>query len=289
MFDALGKEGINGLTKSAVIYRDESARFIYVCFHCGSMFNESSATIQHVETHFQLANVMVDQTSAGHSQLPMDGQDINDKLAMSPSHDNFAIKTEVPDDYGDIPLTITAVPIIQTMFCDDEDSEDTKPISKKRKNTKDMKQKTVKETSVVKSRQQEASIENPYRCHICSKICKNASTLRGHLNRHTNAELLRINKCKTCDEYFKSASTLRSHVLKCHLLRQTAGQGDFVRYEEKESFTEEQHSCEFCTEKFYIKANLDVHVNAVHSGERRLQCSTCNAIFTAPKVILNFC
>ncbi|KAG4073424.1 hypothetical protein HA402_000648 [Bradysia odoriphaga] len=285
VFDTLGKQGINGLTKSAVIYRDDSARFILVCFHCGNMFNECNAALLHIESHFQLANVMVNQTSTIDSQFTVDGSDMNDKLAMSPIRDNFAIKTEAPDEYSDIPLTITAVPIIQTVFCEDDE---VKPMPKERKDTKERKPRKVKDSSVVKSSRKRAPMKNPYRCHVCSKICRDAPTLRGHLNRHRNAELLRINRCKKCDEYFKSAPTLRSHVLKVHLTRQTTDgiqyrNCDFVRYEEKESFTVEQHSCEFCTDKFYIKANLDLHVKTSHSSERRLQCSTCNAVFTAPK------
>src|ERR1700744_2355688 len=47
--------------KSAIIYRDDSASFIYVCFHCGHMFNEINDTLQHIESHFQLTNVILDQ------------------------------------------------------------------------------------------------------------------------------------------------------------------------------------------------------------------------------------
>lgn len=287
VFDALRDQGINGLTKSAVIYRDESARFIYVCFHCGSMFNECKEALQHIESHFQFANVMVNQTSAIDSQLTKDGHDIIDKLAMSPTHDNVAIKTEAPDEYGhDIPLTISAVPIIQMMFCEEDE---VKPESKKRKVTRETTSKNAKEESAVKKKR--VTKLHPYRCHTCSKVCTNTTILKGHLCRHTNAELLRINRCKECDEYFKSASTLRSHVLKVHLTTQSTDGSqncDFVRYEEKESFAEERHACEFCTDKFYIKSNLDLHLKTNHSNARRLRCSTCNAVFTAPKVILNF-
>ncbi|KAG4068814.1 hypothetical protein HA402_004962 [Bradysia odoriphaga] len=284
VFNALGKEGINGITKSAVIYRDESARFIYVCYHCGNMFDEINATLQHIESHFQLVNVMVDQTLTTHSQLTVDGNELNDKLALSPSHENFDIKTEIPDEFDDIPA-MSAVSIIQTMFSEEDEPKATE--SREMKQIKNEKPKRVRKPSAVPKKEAKP-IENPYRCHICSTIFKNASTLRGHMNKHTNAEVLRINRCKECDEYFKSAPALRNHVLKVHLVRKTkegikCSMEDFNRYEEKESFKEELHSCEFCTHRFYIKSNLDVHVNASHSGERRLQCSTCNAFFTAPK------
>lgn len=128
VFNALGNEGVNGVTKSAIIYRDESARFIYVCFHCGSMFNEIHTTLQHIESHFRLANVMVDQTTTIQSQLTVDGNEMKDKLAMSPTPDNFDIKTELADEFDDIHPALTVVPIIHAM-----DSEDDKPKPVKRK------------------------------------------------------------------------------------------------------------------------------------------------------------
>lgn len=50
-----------GMHKSAMIYRDDSARFIYACFHCDQMFNNINDTLQHIESHFQLTNVVFDQ------------------------------------------------------------------------------------------------------------------------------------------------------------------------------------------------------------------------------------
>ncbi|KAJ6646785.1 Zinc finger protein [Pseudolycoriella hygida] len=83
---------LDGLEKSAIIYRDKSASFIYVCYHCGRMFNEINETLQHIESHFELANVVVEQFNEGgkeedsinHFAVP---ETVNVKVEIFDNHD----------------------------------------------------------------------------------------------------------------------------------------------------------------------------------------------------------
>lgn len=48
---------IKDMDKCAIIYRDDSASFVYVCYHCGATFTDIDCTLQHIESHFQLVEV----------------------------------------------------------------------------------------------------------------------------------------------------------------------------------------------------------------------------------------
>lgn len=305
--------------QSAIIYRDDSARFIYVCYHCGTMFNEINATLQHIETHFQVANVMVDQITEEVKE--------EDHFAVTTGADNIAIKLEFIDDDADVAGGSLAVASMPINSFDKQTSSrvDFKVSDKKTK-------KIVPSGGSPTDRKKKSKQERIYRCHKCPSAVSTVTRLRSHMKKHKDDELLQIFKCKECDVYFKSSSSLRVHVLGVHLgkkrfecaacgvrfnfeqsklllehLQRHKGSKKTLwtdlaegirhdnskhrQYEEIDSFTEEQHCCEFCTQRFYITSNLDAHMKSIHSGQRRMQCFECLAIFTAPKVnfdILNF-
>lgn len=54
---------ISGLDKCAIIYRKDPKRFVYVCYHCGSSFFDIDCTLEHIESHFQLVQVTVEEIS----------------------------------------------------------------------------------------------------------------------------------------------------------------------------------------------------------------------------------
>lgn len=394
----------SGMHKSAIIYRDDSASFIYVCFHCGSMFNEINETLQHIECHFQLASVVVDPfTDVGKQE------NFTDSFPLSSGPETSDIKTEIFDNEinsssaairselvieDDVReycckvcnaiqsskflfyIHVLNVHIREPMKCcyctNNRPFENTgvfenhlrRHIAKGEVNWESVTQgihtsmefdwsayesaasidlKLENEVTVQKAKRIPSSNElvtvkrrrhksttkrvysRPYRCHKCSQTCRYMNALKDHLKTHTDDELLETYKCKECDCYFKNSCALRIHVLGVHFgtkrlscnacdLEFNFAEGkqfeehlqlhngpdnklwtdvrygiqhqkdDFSKYEEFDSFTEQQFSCEFCTQRFYLKSNLDVHMKSVHSGQRRLRCGQCDSIFTTPKV-----
>lgn len=52
---------VKGMDKCAVIYRNSAVSFVYVCYHCGAHFADIEPTLQHIESHFQLEEVTIDE------------------------------------------------------------------------------------------------------------------------------------------------------------------------------------------------------------------------------------
>lgn len=58
---------VKDMDKCAIIYRSNirsnPVSFIYVCFHCGADFADVGCILKHIESHFQIAEVTVDESS----------------------------------------------------------------------------------------------------------------------------------------------------------------------------------------------------------------------------------
>lgn len=384
----------DGLHKSAIIYRDASARFIYVCFHCGCTFNEINETLQHIESHFQLANVEY-------------GKDdhLTDCFAIRPTVENVDVKIEILDNkkYALEDINPAArrldkssssedvqrkyrckvcnsmhsskflvrvhalnVHIHEPMTCCLCKKSFTRIIYfenhlKRHITTGDVNWKSaiegiattveidwstyeedvehegiplleVPSSTTIKRSQPNVTkkrpYSRPYQCHKCPLKFRYMKALRTHFESHVNHELFNICRCKECDSFYKNPYELRIHVLEVHRMIETFSCNsctsqfncseskqfeehlelhnngaddkklwtdirdginypkdfDCSKYEEVESFTEEQHSCEFCTQRFHLRINMDMHMKGVHYGQRRLQCGQCESVFTTPKV-----
>ncbi|KAG4068867.1 hypothetical protein HA402_005015 [Bradysia odoriphaga] len=416
---------MEGLHKSAIIYRKNSACFIYVCYHCGNMFDEVTETLQHIESHFQLANVVIGQlaedekgenlgdcfavtrTNSVMEPFAEDSKDDNlggDCFAITSVNSTVDIKVEAMDHSdGDGESLLKSEPqanqvrrefrckicnsiesskfsirihaliqhIREPMKCthcnsttfqrlDDFENHLRAHIAEGEVNWKSVTDGIQSTVDVDWSAYYEAMLRQdnkikeeiartsespheltiakrprrkqtrrrvysrPYRCHKCSQTCRYMNALRSHYNTHVDEDLLRAYRCKECDCYYKNAYSLRVHVLDTHrMVKRLSCKGcalefncshekqfeehlqlhngsdkklwpdirdgidhvqeDFTQYEETTSFADEEHCCEFCTQRFYLKSNFDVHMTSVHSGQRRLQCGQCDAIFTTPK------
>lgn len=391
------KGSIDGLQKSAIIYRDDSATFIYVCFHCGCMFNEINETLQHIESHFQLASVVVEQpvddVTAFNSDFTvdikeeiLDNEDDNPLFAESISLrefrckicgvielSRFSLRVHALSDHIHEPMEChycacssyksivdfenhltshmatgevdwrSVIDGIQTrtlvdwsVYEGDVTLETDTMLLVRHELVKietpsqpSSSNKSLKGKIHRKGKSKRRVYTSPYQCHKCSQKFRYAKALRSHFERHASDSLLETCKCKKCDNYYENSFTLRLHVLEHHQntetfsckacgsvfthlqtkqfeehLQRHNGSGtklwpdirdgiyqqneNCVKYEEIYSFIDEQFSCEFCTERFHLKCNLDAHMKSTHSGQRRLQCGQCQSVFTTPKVISLF-
>lgn len=294
-----------GMHKSAIIYRDDSASYLYVCFHCSQMYNNIKDTLQHIESHFQMANVVLDQFIEDEKEEKFtDCSEIKCEIIENNEFDNSSVLT-----------------IFEQV--NDNDREQIEAVD-----LKESLNRSEPSTNVKKARKKPASTR-PYKCHKCPQTCRFVNELSKHLKTHINDDMLQLYKCKECDCYYKNGFELRFHVLGVHLMQKKfycnacsaefnvlqnkqfeehlnvhntgdeklwtnivdgiyLQSNDLTKFEEMNSFTDQEYSCEFCTQRFYIKCNLDVHMKSVHSGQRRLQCGQCDSVFTTPKVNCNF-
>lgn len=302
--------------KSAIIYRGDSASYLYVCFHCGQMFNNIKDTLQDIESHFQLTNDALDPFTENEKKEKFD-----DCSGITPFTQSVDIKFEIMDNNEFVDSSVSTVstkfePInenLQQIEVVDVKENPSRSDDIPNLKTKRKRRKTAETSSC------------PYRCHKCPKNYRTAMQLKSHLNSHKKEDVLQSYKCRECDCYYKNGFELRLHVLEAHLMKNKfkcnacsakfdvlqkekfaehlnrhnakklwtnivdgidLQSNDLTRFEETNSFTDHEHSCEFCTQRFYIKCNLDVHIKSVHSGQRRLQCGQCYSIFTTPKVLL---
>ncbi|KAG4072610.1 hypothetical protein HA402_004699 [Bradysia odoriphaga] len=92
------------MDKCAIIYRSNSVSFVYVCFHCGSDFNNIDSTLKHIESHFQLEQITIDEKS-----VKSEFTDFENASDDTHETDNFCdatepaiqIKTEVMEADGE--------------------------------------------------------------------------------------------------------------------------------------------------------------------------------------------
>lgn len=401
-----------GMHKSAIIYRDDSARFIYVCYHCGINFHNITDTLQHIESHFEVVNITDDpahSTDTNSIKLfdcpgidPSAMEPVDFKIEILDSDDDYEFAENFFSTISD-PMFESEKQYFRCKLCDSiyeskflvrihalrihlgehsfrcvycsrkfksnlyfenhlkmhvrqhdvdwqcitegiqkplnanwsayeenvcDPSEGVKvdEVVVKHDETLDTNEKPKAAKRKRKKITQSKMFTRPFKCHKCPQVWRYVNELKNHFKTHGSDEILHLSKCKNCDVYFKNGFELRLHVLEIHLSVKTfnctacsirfklheskqfeehlqlhkindgvlwtnISEGvhhqskDVMAYEENDSFTEELHPCEFCSQRFYIKDNLDVHMKYIHSSQRRLQCGQCGSIFTTPKVI----
>lgn len=56
-----GPVAFKNMDKCATIYRSNAVSFLYVCYHCGADFNNIDSTLKHIESHFQVVQITIDE------------------------------------------------------------------------------------------------------------------------------------------------------------------------------------------------------------------------------------
>ncbi|XP_052864648.1 zinc finger protein 808-like [Anopheles cruzii] len=101
-----------------------------------------------------------------------------------------------------------------------------------------------------------ASVDRPYKCHICDRSYRNQKNLKSHLKVH---EGIRAYQCEICGKNFSGSSYLVIH------RRRHTGERPF--------------KCTTCGKAFVDSRALAVHTR-LHSGER-LKCEKCEKTFSS--------
>ncbi|KAG4079668.1 hypothetical protein HA402_010448 [Bradysia odoriphaga] len=190
------------MQKSAIIYRDASAQFIYVCYHCGCSFFESHSILSHIESHFEIINVMVDQVA----------EDVKEENTEQIEADSFAvifdhIKVEPFDDINDGGLLAsTSIPTYQY----DTQITECRTDSKEFIGGKDSRNlETQKIPPPLRPNKQ-------FTCGICGLSFKAKHIFSKHLEIHTNTksrECEKVHQCNECGKTFTTKGILTNHVL----------------------------------------------------------------------------
>lgn len=100
------------------------------------------------------------------------------------------------------------------------------------------------------------TLERPFRCKICNKLCHNDEGVKEHAKVHTAKDISeRCHKCKDCGSRFKDGTSLRLH-------RNTHS-------------TFRPYSCSSCLKSYKRYTDLGRHISTVHIRLRSYKCNIC--------------
>lgn len=148
---------VKDMDKCALIYRSSSVAFIYICYHCGANFTDIDRTLQHIEFHYQLVEVTIDE-----EKVKSECDDFDDST-------NTNLDIEIPDD----PQTDTENDIKAEVM----------------KIEKDCVADSSEKPSIVDSNRCDGSLrdhnkEKAFECKKCGKIFKREASIKTHLRQH---------------------------------------------------------------------------------------------------------
>lgn len=91
----------DGMDKCATVYRSDSASFIYVCYHCGTSFTDIECTLQHVEIHFRLVEITIEENSIKYECIESAENTDNDCDVTNSGLEMKREVEEIDEDRGD--------------------------------------------------------------------------------------------------------------------------------------------------------------------------------------------
>ena len=97
--------------------------------------------------------------------------------------------------------------------------------------------------------------KKPFKCEICgNSFALKATMIRHTSNVHEGNDM--ISKCEICNAEFKSRSGLFYHKTSIH-------DGKKIK-------------CEFCSDNFSTKQNMNRHIDLVHKCKMQFKCEFCD-------------
>lgn len=295
---------IKGMDKCAVIYRSDSVSFVYVCYHCGSSFADIDCTLQHIESHFQLVQVTIDE-----NYLKSECKDSKNSTNTDLDIDNIRditdpelnIKTEVMESEEDCGRKSIGKP--SAFDCQRCDSIFSSKFSLR--------------SHILRDHFQQQALE----CKKCGKMFKRIVSLKNHLRQHIEREevdwncvgdgirepssidvecteqsenstpstLIEIQPEKRPPKRKNKTSQVRSKqktrqlsTYVCHKCSETFSSLDNLNGHLNTHSSDDILQINKCTEcKSYFRSVFDLrlHVLEVHHSVKKFKCSTCSIEF----------
>lgn len=136
--------------------------------------------------------------------------------------------------------------------------------------------KVLSNHSSLKYHLQLHSDKTPYKCTECGEKFKTRNAFDGHMSTHAENR----NKCEICGKTYRQAASLRSHMLthanKKPFVCEICGKGTTQKSGYKKHMLlhsdVKSHACEFCGQLFRYKSNLLCHRRS-HLDERNHACN----------------
>lgn len=245
---------VKDMDKCAMIFRSSSVSFIYICYHCGANFTDIDRTLQHIEFHYQLAQVTIDEEN-----VKTECDDFEDS-----TNTNFEI------DIGDAadPQTDTENDIkAEVMEIEKPATLDSSRCDK----------------SLISMR--EHNKEKGLECKKCGKNFKRLASMKNHLKQHIERDevdwncesdgIQEVSSIVECPEQQeKSMSPIRVEIQSKKRQPKKTNKTAPVKSKEKQTRQLTTYVCHKCSDTFNSSNDLNDHLNA-HSTSDMLQINKC--------------
>jgi len=136
------------------------------------------------------------------------------------------------------------------------------------------------------SEQNKSTKSSIHKCHLCPFSSSSRYLLVRHAKTHDDKDDLQY-RCDVCHKEFKHATTFRRHCMVhngekshcCHLCSaEFASSGELVRHTKYKHTHEKAYKCTLCEYSAVEKAKVTRHMSC-HTGERPHQCNDCSKAF----------
>lgn len=123
-------------------------------------------------------------------------------------------------------------------------------------------------------------------CKICQKGFARRWNLTNHMQVHKKTREKTV--CPQCDKTFFAVSNLRQHIMQFH--SNLAPESIFIDnlnwQSMKKNYSKDLPTCVVCKRSFPKKYNLQLHMEAFHTGRRlKMICKDCGCVYKSMEFV----